>query len=115
VNGVPQQGLTRFTNAPGGAPPALPAAPKVSSTRVHRATVSFPTVVDADNISLTYTLYRGTTKVGSWTRYSYSWRKPTVTTFADSGLTSGQSVAYHVVVTDGRNVRQSAAAAIRIR
>jgi hypothetical protein len=115
VNGVPQQGLTRFTNAPGGARPAVPAAPKVSSTRVNRATISFPTVVDADNISLTYTLYRGTTKVGSWKRSSYPWTKPVVTTFGDTGLTSGQSVAYHVEVSDGRNVRKSAAAAVRIR
>ncbi|MEI8407828.1 MULTISPECIES: WD40 repeat domain-containing protein [unclassified Kribbella] len=115
VNGVPQQGLTRFTNAAGGAQPAAPAAPKVSSTRVHRATVTFPTVVDADNIRLTYTLYRGKTKVGSWTRYSYSWKKPTVTTFGDTGLRSGQAVGYHVVVSDGRNVRKSATATVRIR
>ncbi|MEV0287720.1 fibronectin type III domain-containing protein [Kribbella sp. NPDC050820] len=115
VNGVSQQGLTRFTNAPGGARPGLPAAPKVSSTRVNRAAVSFPTVLDLDNISLTYTLYRGKTKVGSWKRTSYSWTKPVVTTFSDSGLTSGQSVAYQVEVSDGRNVRRSAAAAVRIR
>jgi hypothetical protein len=115
ANGVPQQGLTRFTNAPGGARPSLPAAPKVSSTRVHRATVSFPTVVDVDNISLTYTLYRDKTKVGSWTRYSYWWTKPTVTTFGDSGLTSGQSVTYRVEVSDGRNVRKGVGATVRIR
>jgi len=115
VNGVPQQGLTRFTNAPGGARPGLPAAPKVSSTRAHRAAVSFPTVVDVDNISLTYTLYRGKTKVGSWTRNSYTWTKPTAMTFADSGLTSGQSVAYRVQVSDGRNARMSALAKVRIR
>ncbi|WP_433166880.1 fibronectin type III domain-containing protein [Kribbella sp. CA-247076] len=115
VNGVPQQGLTRFTNAAGGARPGLPAAPKVSSTRVNRTTVAFPTVVDLDNISLTYVLYRGTTKVGTWKRSSYSWTKPAVTTFADSGLTSGQSVAYRVLVTDGRNSRMSALASVKVR
>ncbi|WP_460663442.1 WD40 repeat domain-containing protein [Kribbella swartbergensis] len=115
VNGVPQQGLTRFTNAPGGAQPAVPAAPKVSSTRVHRATVSFTTVVDADNIALTYVLYRGKTKVGTWKRSTYFWQKPVVTTFSDTGLTSGQTVSYRVVVTDGRNARQGPAAAVRIR
>ncbi|TDD28182.1 fibronectin type III domain-containing protein [Kribbella turkmenica] len=115
VNGVPQQGLTRFTNAPGGARPGRPAAPKVSSTRVHRTTVTFPTVVDPDNISLTYSLYRGGTKVGSWTRNSYSWTKPVITTFADAGLTSGQPVDYRVQVTDGRNTRMSAKATVKVR
>ena len=71
VNGVPQQGLTRFTNAPGGAPRAVPGAPKVSSSRVNKVTVSFATVVDTDNTALTYALYRGQTRVGTWSRYSY--------------------------------------------
>jgi hypothetical protein len=115
VNGVVQQGLTRFTNAPGGARPGVPAAPKASSARVNQTTVSFPTVVDADNISLTYTLFRGTTKLGTWSRYSYSWTKPTLTTFTDTGVKSGQSVGYHVEVSDGRNVRKGAAAAVKVR
>ena len=58
---------------------------------------------------------RGKTKVGSWKRYSYWWTKPTVTTFSDTGLTSGQSVTYRVEVSDGRNVRKSAAATVRVR
>jgi hypothetical protein len=115
VNGTLQQGLTRFTNAPGGAGPAAPAAPKASSTRVHRTTVSFPTVVDADNITLTYTLFRGKTKVGSWKLNSYSWVKPTITTFSDANLKSGQSVGYHVEVSDGRNLRKGGAATVKVR
>ena len=81
---------------------------------VHRVTVSFPTVYDVDNISLTYNVFRGTTNVGSWNRYSYWWTRPTMTTFSDTGLTSGQTVAYRVEVTDGRNVRKSAVAKVRI-
>ncbi|GAA1614613.1 hypothetical protein GCM10009789_80920 [Kribbella sancticallisti] len=115
VNNTAQQGLTRYTNAPGGSQPAAPAAPKASSTRAHKATVTFPTVIDADNITLTYTLYRGTTKVGTWKRTSYAWVKPTVTTFADTGLKSGTTVSYHVEVTDGRNLRKGAATAVKIR
>jgi hypothetical protein len=115
VNRTRQQGLTRFTNAPGGAQPATPAAPKASSTRAGRAAVSFPTVVDADNIALTYTLLRGTTKVGSWKRSSYPWTKPAVTTFNDSGLKSGQKVSYRVQVSDGRNVKTGPAVVVKIR
>ncbi|NEA31136.1 fibronectin type III domain-containing protein [Streptomyces sp. SID13031] len=115
VNGGAQQGLTRFTNTPGGARPTLPAAPAASSTRAGKATVSFPTVVDADNIALTYTLFRGSTKLASWKRSSYSWVKPAVTTFSDTRLPSGKTVSYRVQVSDGRNVRSGAAVAVKIR
>jgi len=115
VNGAVQQGLTRFTNAPGGSQPALPVTPKVSSARANTTTVSFPTVLDADDISLTYTLFRGTTKVGTWKRSSYSWAAPVVTTFTDTGVKSGQTVGYHVEVTDGRSTRKGAAAAVKVR
>ncbi|MFI5709496.1 fibronectin type III domain-containing protein [Kribbella sp. NPDC051620] len=115
VNGTIQQGLARFTNAAGGSRPGLPAAPKVSSTVKGKATVSFPTVVDADNISLIYSLFRGTTKVASWKRNSYSWTKPVVTTFTDTKVKSGKTFSYHVQVSDGRNLRNGRAAAVKIR
>ncbi|MEU4286582.1 fibronectin type III domain-containing protein [Kribbella sp. NPDC026596] len=115
VNGVPQQGLTRFTNGPGGALPAVPGAPTVSSSRANKVTVSFATVVDTDNTVLTYALYRGETRIGTWSRYSYPWTNPTVTTFTDSGLSSRQTLAYHVEVTDGRNVRKGKTAAVKVR
>ncbi|WP_328320402.1 fibronectin type III domain-containing protein [Kribbella sp. NBC_00382] len=115
VNNVIQQGLARFTNAPGGTRPGLPAAPKASSTRAGQATVSFPTVVDADNISLIYSLFRGTTKVASWKRNSYSWTKPVVTTFTDTKVKSGKTFSYHVQVSDGRNIRTGRPAAVKIR
>ncbi|MEV0802851.1 fibronectin type III domain-containing protein [Kribbella sp. NPDC050281] len=115
VNGKPQQGLTRFDNAPGGAKPAVPAAPKVSSKQANQTTVSFTTVVDTDNIALSYVLYRGTTKVASWSRSSYSWTTPSVQTFTDTAVRSGQTVSYHVEVGDGRNLSKSAAAAVKVR
>jgi len=115
VNGKPQQGLTRFDNVPGGAKPAVPAAPKVSSTRANQTAVSFATVLDSDNISLTYVLYRGTTRVASWSRYSYSWKKPTVLTFTDTAVKTGQTVGYHVEVGDGRNLTKSTTGAVKVR
>ncbi|WP_371407790.1 fibronectin type III domain-containing protein [Kribbella sp. NBC_00662] len=115
VNGVPQEGLTRFTSAPGGAAPVKPAAPKVASARANKVTISFPTVLDRDNIALTYVLYRGTTRIGTWSRSSNSWTKPTVTTVTDPGLTSGQKLSYRLEVSDGRNVQKSTAATVKVR
>ncbi|MEU4195190.1 fibronectin type III domain-containing protein [Kribbella sp. NPDC026611] len=115
VNGVPQQGLTRFNNVPGGARPGLPAKPKVASSRVHKVTISFSTVVDIDNIALTYLLYRGRTRIGIWSRSSYSWKKPVITTVTDAGLPSGQNLTYRLEVTDGHNTRTSTAATVRVR
>ncbi|WP_432946971.1 fibronectin type III domain-containing protein [Kribbella sp. CA-253562] len=115
VNGRPQQGLTRFTNVAGGAQPARPAAPKVTSPARAKVTVAFPAVVDRDNITLTYTLYRGSTKLGSWTRNSYPWVRPTVATFNDTRVKSGQTAGYHVEVTDGRSRLKGASATIRVR
>ncbi|MBB5980238.1 fibronectin type III domain-containing protein [Kribbella solani] len=115
VNGVPQEGLTRFTNVPGGAAPARPAAPKVASARPNKVTIAFPTVLDRDNISLTYLVYRGNTRVGAYTRSSNSWTKAAVTSMTDSGLTSGQTLSYHVLVSDGRNTRKSPTVSVKVR
>ncbi|HEY3561868.1 MAG TPA: fibronectin type III domain-containing protein [Kribbella sp.] len=115
VNGVPQEGLTRFSTAPGGAAPARPAAPKVASARPNKVTIAFTTVLDRDNIALTYLVYRGSTRIGSWSRTSNSWTKPTVTSVTDSRLTSGQTLSYHVEVSDGRNVRKSPVVSVKVR
>ncbi|HWD83018.1 MAG TPA: fibronectin type III domain-containing protein [Kribbella sp.] len=115
VNGVPQEGLTRFTNAPGGAAPVRPAAPKVASTRSNKVTIAFQTVLDRDNMTLTYFVYRGSTRIGSWSRTSNSWTKPAVTSVTDSRLTSGQKLSYHVEVSDGRNVRKGPATTVKVR
>jgi hypothetical protein len=115
VNGVPQEGLTRFTDTPGGAAPARPAAPKVASARPNKVTIAFQTVLDRDNLALTYLVYRGNTRIGSWSRSSNSWTKPTVTSVTDSGLTSGQTLAYHIEVSDGRNLRRSPTVTVKVR
>ena len=115
VNGTPQEGLTRFTNTPGGAAPARPAAPKVASARANKVTIAFETVLDRDNLTLTYSVYRGSTRIGSWSRTSNSWTKPTVTSVTDSGLTSRQTLSYRVEVSDGRNVQKSSTVSVKVR
>ena len=115
VNGTPQEGLTRFTNAPGGAAPARPAVPKVASARANKVTIAFETVLDRDNLTLTYSVYRGSTRIGSWSRTSNSWTKPTVTSVTDSGLTSRQTLSYRVEVSDGRNVQKSSTVSVKVR
>ncbi|MEV0793943.1 fibronectin type III domain-containing protein [Kribbella sp. NPDC050459] len=115
VNGTPQEGLTRFTNTPGGAAPARPPAPKVASARANKVTIAFETVLDRDNLTLTYSVYRGSTRIGSWSRTSNSWTKPTVTSVTDSGLTSRQTLSYRVEVSDGRNVQKSSTVSVKVR
>ncbi|HWD79122.1 MAG TPA: fibronectin type III domain-containing protein, partial [Kribbella sp.] len=73
------------------------------------------TVLDRDNMTLTYFVCRGSTRIGSWSRTSNSWTKAAVTSVTDSGLTSGQKLAYHVEVSDGRNVRKGPATTVRVR
>jgi hypothetical protein len=116
VNGVAQQGITRFTNAVGGAKPATPAAPVASSTVANRVGVSFKNVVDLDNITLTYKLFRGTTLIGTWNSNSYPWVAAKTITATDTGVTSGQSVNYRVEVLDGYNTIWSAySATVKVR
>ncbi|TDO43336.1 hypothetical protein EV643_11878 [Kribbella sp. VKM Ac-2527] len=108
VNGVAQQGVGRFTNASPGAKAPAPAAPLSNSPVTGKVGLSFKTVVDPDNITLTYKLYEGTRLVGQWNRNTYSWQDPQQVTYTDSGATSGQSVTYRVEVLDGASVVKSA-------
>jgi hypothetical protein len=108
VNGVGQQGITRFTNATGGAKPATPAAPTATSSTPNQVAISFNNVVDPDNITLTYRLFRGTTQIGAWNSNSYSWVAPKQITATDTGVKTGQSVNYRVQVLDGYNTISSA-------
>ncbi len=82
VNGVSQQGLTRFQpkSTSGNAAPVKPTvAPTVQVTAAGKVTVSVPTTYDYDNGSLTYNLYRGSTLVASSSAVeSWPWSGPTV-------------------------------------
>lgn len=108
VNGVAQQGLTRFavaSKAPNkSGPVAYAAGTGVSNGPVGsdgRSTVTFPATWDRDNASLTYKVYRdgSATAVGSISASSRFWSMPTVA-FKDSGLAVGSTHTYKVVVSD---------------
>ncbi|GAA1561395.1 hypothetical protein GCM10009789_13310 [Kribbella sancticallisti] len=115
VNGKIQQGLTRFTNAPGGAAPAVPKAPALSSTLANQVTVSFRDVYDLDNISLTYNVFRGATNIGSYKLNTYYWEPRKTITLVDKGVKSGQTVSYHIEVHDGRNIMKGPAFSVKVR
>jgi hypothetical protein len=111
VNGTGQQGITRFTNAIGGAKAPAPAAPSANSLIANKVALSFRTVVDPDNITLTYKIYQGTRLVGTWNRNTYKWQASQLVSYTDTGVKSGQRVNYRVEVLDGYNVVKSATSA----
>ncbi|TCO52058.1 hypothetical protein EV646_1011055 [Kribbella antiqua] len=115
VNGKVQQGLTRFTNAPGGAAPAAPKAPKVTSTALNKATVKFTDTYDLDNLTLTYNVFRGSTNIGSYKYTSYYWEPRKTYTVTDTGVKSGQTVSYHIEVNDGRSIVKGPAVSVKVR
>jgi hypothetical protein len=109
VNGVYQQGLTRFAvsnKAPNkvGATSSSVIPPTAAPTTSGTAVVTWPAAWDKDNTRLTYDLIRvdsgGTaTKINTQTQDSTFWNLPTMS-FADSGLTPGATYRYQTKVTD---------------
>ncbi|WP_020387599.1 WD40 repeat domain-containing protein [Kribbella catacumbae] len=115
VNGKVQQGLTRFTNAAGGAAPAAPKAPTLSSTVANQVSVSFKDSYDLDNLSLTYNVFRGATNISSQKLTTYYWQARKTVTFVDKGVKSGQTVSYHIEIHDGRNIMKGPALSVKVR
>jgi hypothetical protein len=113
VNGKPQRGLTRFTNAPGGAAPAVPKAPTLVPS-ADKVTVKFADSYDLDNITLTYNVFRGTTNIGSFKYMSYFWEPRKTYTVTDTGVKTGQTVTYHVEVHDGRNIMKGPSVSVKV-
>ncbi len=118
VNGVPQQGLTRFGGA--GSPatetavPDRPSAPLVVSDDAGSVLVSWEATSDQDNATLTYTLQRNGQVVGSRTATSaHDGPRPTMT-FRDTGLTPGATPSYRVVATDPSGARSAPSTAVSV-
>ena len=104
VNNKPQQGFARFTPTPNSTAPARPAAPTVTSTSAGVDSVTFTGVSDADDGTLTYSIFRNgvTAAVGTVTATSWPWALPVVH-FRDAGLAPGSAHTYTVTASDGTN------------
>lgn len=103
INGVAQQGLTRFGSTDTGAPPT----PETSAEALTSGAIQvrFRTVVDPDDSLLTYRVYRNgsTTPIWTGTASSFWWVRPQVT-FVDTAVTPGTTYSYRVTASDGGNV-----------
>ena len=122
VNGVPQQGLTRFGMLPTAtsAAPLRPNAPTATSARPGEVRVSFPAVEDIDNSHLTYTILRGPNTgsmapIGTVEADSKPWLLPTVR-FKDTTVVGGQTYVYQVQAVDptGRTSTKSFASTVTV-
>lgn len=110
INGVAQQGLTRFGTTDTGAPPTpVVAAEALTSGAVQ---VRFRTVVDPDDSLLTYKVYRNGSVTPIWTGTASSlwWVRPQVT-FVDTTAVPGTTYSYRVTSGDGVNVSALSGAA----
>ena len=103
VNGVAQQGITRFSSGPDTAAPARPII-HLSSFRAGQVRVAWRTSLDFSNRFVTYKVYKNNsaTPIYETTGLSYRWDQPQLS-FTETGLTPGVSNSYRVDATDGNN------------
>jgi hypothetical protein len=105
VNGLAQQGLTRFavkTLAPNKQSPRVNSTnfvPNLSQASATTARVTWDTNWDRDDDSLTYTVLRNGVQVYSTSASSIYWNRPMIG-FTDTGLVAGQTYTYAVNATD---------------
>jgi hypothetical protein len=113
VNGVNQQGMTRFAIAAIAPNKVGPVAadsltPKVTSTLAGVVHVAYTRTWDEDNALLTYEITRDGTLVHSGQARSEAWSRKGLT-FDDTGLAPGSTHTYQVTAKDAfGNVQQSA-------
>lgn len=107
VNGTEQQGLVRIAvsaRAPNKQGPQLSGAvvlPAATSKAAGTAQISWPANWDRDNETLTYAVLRdgSPTPVYRTTAQSSFWELPRIS-FTDTGLASGRSYSYKIVMSD---------------
>jgi len=114
VNGVKQQGLTRFSEGPAQAGPSSP-TPSITSVRAGEVRVAWRQSFDADDATLTYRVYRdaGTTPVHTVSGTSWFWQRQQQT-FVDTGLAPGSTHSYRVSVSDGVKTVTTAARSVKV-
>ncbi|MFE2544546.1 LamG-like jellyroll fold domain-containing protein [Actinacidiphila glaucinigra] len=103
VNGVAQQGLTRFSSGPDT---GVPTTPNVNASSVTPGSVKvrIQTSLDLDDSSLTYRVYKNgaATPVYTTTASSLPWVRPQLT-WTDTDVTAGATYTYRVTASDGTN------------
>lgn len=105
VNGVAQQGLSRFATAavsPGADGPRLSGTNfplTLASYASGTMKVSWPSNNDRDNQKLSYSVSRNGVAIYTTTNFSSFWDQPN-NSFIDTGLTPGMSYTYRVTATD---------------
>jgi hypothetical protein len=102
VNGVAQQGLTRFGPTGGNSVPETPLAPTVTATAPGTLTIVAQGVADNNDGVLSYRLYRngGTSPIARISVESWPWSLPTLR-FVDKGRPVGTAITYQLVANDG--------------
>ncbi|MDB5176244.1 MAG: Laminin sub domain 2 [Candidatus Saccharibacteria bacterium] len=113
VNGVAQQGMTRF----GASPDATPSAPAttVSSPSAGKTTIGWTTSLDNDNISLTYNVYRDNSTTPIYTKAANStfWSRPQLS-YTDT-VTAKSTHSYKVTVSDSVHTTTSVSRSITVK
>nr|WP_223837692.1 DNRLRE domain-containing protein [Streptomyces venezuelae] len=116
INGVEQQGLTRFASTGDVGAPTTPVA-SASSVKPGEAQVRWRTSYDADDSKLTYRIYRNGsgTPIATVAANSLEWERPQAS-WTDTTVKAGQSYSYRVTATDaaGNTSALSATASVTV-
>ncbi len=114
VNGVAQQGVTRFGQGVDTVAPSVPLL-SLTSFRPGEVRVSWRPSLDTDDATLTYQLFRdgSSTPLSTTTATSWWWNRQQQT-FVDPGLQYGSSHTYRVTVSDGTSTVTSVTRSVTV-
>ncbi|WP_031088553.1 LamG domain-containing protein [Streptomyces sp. NRRL WC-3549] len=103
VNGVRQQGLTRFADGPDTGVPWVPNV-SLSTLTPGRIDVNWQTSFDTDDGELTYRIYKdgASTPVHTTTGRSVFWDRPQLR-WTDTDVAVGETHSYRITASDGTN------------
>ncbi len=116
VNGIPQQGLTRFAKTPDvGAPVAMTTPTAVAATT--GTTVTWKTSLDTDDAVLSYQLFRAdkgtTTPIATVSGTSWIWSRPSLS-YRDTTTVAGKSYSYTVRAVDPAGNKTAASSPVTV-